>query len=94
MICQKEKAERDFRIIAGYNFGPDSQVHSAIFRTNLAFQMQGDMQGELSLLFRGAEWIQRSPVLICETAPHSSGSKAQVWCVRKRKISVGGYSED
>lgn len=44
-------AERDFRIIAGYNLGPDSQVHSAIFRTNLAFQMQRDMQGKAESAF-------------------------------------------
>lgn len=44
-------AERDFGIIAGYNLGPDSQVHSAIFRTNLALQMQRDMQGRAESAF-------------------------------------------
>lgn len=44
-------AERDFRVMAGYSLGPDSQVHSAIFRTNLAFQMQRDVQGRAESAF-------------------------------------------
>lgn len=40
-------AERGIGVIAG----SDSQVHSAIFRTALVFQMQRDMQGRAESAF-------------------------------------------